>query len=105
MIGIDIVDVSRFKSKSNDFLNKIFSPKEICEAKTGDFYERIAGKWAAKEAAYKAGLKYANKDIEILNINKKPFIYINGKRKKHMVSISHEKKYAVAVVHISNEKV
>jgi phosphopantetheine--protein transferase-like protein len=105
MIGIDIVDISRFKGKSSSFLNKIFSLKEIKEAKNGNFYEKIAGKWAAKEAAYKAGLKYANRDIEILNINKKPYIYINGKKKQYMVSISHEKKYAVAVVHINNEKI
>lgn len=105
MIGIDIVNIIRFKNKSESFFNKIFSIREINEAKTGNFYEKIAGKWAAKEAAYKAGLKYANKDIEILNIDKKPYIYINGKKKTYMVSISHEKKYAIAVVYVNNEKI
>jgi phosphopantetheine--protein transferase-like protein len=104
MIGIDIVDISRFKDKSDSFFNKIFSLREIEEAEKGDFYQKLAGKWAAKEAAYKAGLKYANKDIEIININKKPHVYINRRKKNYLISISHEKTYAVAVVHIHNEK-
>lgn len=105
MIGIDIIDISRLKKKSNTFFNKIFSKRELQEAKSANFYEKIAGKWAAKEAAYKAGLIYANKDIEILNNNLKPTIYINGTKQNHLVSISHEKKYAVAVVWTNNEKV
>lgn len=103
MIGIDIVTIKRFKNKPASFINKIFSKREIEEAKTGDFYQKIAGKWAAKEAAYKAGFKYANKQIEILNVDKIPNIFINNKKQKCMVSISHEKKYAVAVV-FNNEK-
>jgi holo-[acyl-carrier protein] synthase len=105
MIGVDIVNISRFKNKSQAFFNKIFSDRELEEAKSANFYEKIAGKWAAKEAAYKAGLIYANKDIEILSNNLKPKIYINGSEQNHLVSISHEKKYAVAVVWANNEKV
>lgn len=104
MIGIDIVNITRFKNKSPKFIGKIFSDKEIQEAKSSNFYEKLAGKWAAKEAAFKAGLIYANKEIEILTENLKPIIHINGQKQNHLISISHERKYAVAVVHINNEK-
>lgn len=105
MIGIDIISISRFKNKSDSFINKIFSNKEIQEAKSSNFYEKLAGKWAAKEAAFKAGLIYANKEIEILTEDLKPTIYINGQKQNHLISISHERKYAVAVVHKNNEKI
>jgi len=103
MIGIDIITIKRFKNKPQSFLRKIFTSKEIEEANRANFYEKIAGKWAAKEAAYKAGLKYVNKEIEILTIDKKPNIFIKGKKKQYMLSISHEKNYAIAVV-FNNEK-
>jgi phosphopantetheine--protein transferase-like protein len=98
MIGIDIVNISRIKKLPNIFFKRIFTDKEISEANTGNFYEKIAGKWAAKEAAYKAGLRYLYKQIEILSENDAPKIYINAQKKEHLISISHEKQYAVAVV-------
>ena len=97
MIGIDIVNIRRFKSKSIKFFSKIFSDKELLEAKN-NLHEKLAGKWAAKEAAFKAGLNYANHDIEILTFNEKPYIIINGEKTNHMVSISHDKDYATAIV-------
>jgi len=96
MIGIDIISTRRLRKKKESFFNKIFSVKELVEAKSN--YESLAGKWAAKEAAYKAGLKYANHEIEILAENKKPYIFINGEKTNHMLSISHDKDYATAVV-------
>jgi holo-[acyl-carrier protein] synthase len=98
MIGIDIVDINRFKNKKYSFLSKVFSKKEISETTKSNINQKLAGKWAAKEAAYKAGLKYANKEIEILTKNNKPFIFINGKQSSYKVSISHEKRYATAIV-------
>lgn len=97
MIGIDIVNIRRFKSKSIRFFNKIFSDKEILES-NNNLYEKLAGKWAAKEAAFKAGLNYANHDIEILTFNEKPYIIINGEKTNHMISISHDNDYATAIV-------
>jgi len=98
MIGIDIVDINRFKNKKYSFLSKVFSEKEISETTKSNIYQKLAGKWAAKEAAYKAGLEYANKEIEILTKNNKPFIFINGKQSSYKVSISHEKRYATDIV-------
>ena len=97
MIGIDIVNIRRFKSKSIKFFSKIFSDKELLEAKN-NLHEKLAGKWAAKEAAFKAGLNYANHDIDILTFNEKPYIIINGQKTNHMISISHDNDYATAIV-------
>jgi len=98
MIGIDIVDIKRFKTKNKSFFNKIFSKKEISETNKFNLHQKLAGKWAAKEAAYKAGILYSNKEIEILTENFKPLIYIKGKKSNAMLSISHEKDYATAIV-------
>jgi len=98
MIGIDIISVKRFKHKNEKFLQKIFSKKELFEAKNN--LEKLAGKWAAKEAAYKAGLHYANHEIEILSENCKPFVFINGVKSDAQISISHDNHYATAIVFI-----
>jgi phosphopantetheine--protein transferase-like protein len=97
MIGIDIVNIRRFQTKSIKFFSKIFSDKELLEAKN-NLHEKLAGKWAAKEAAFKAGIIKVNKEIEILTINKKPSIIIDGKNTNHMISISHDGDYATAIV-------
>ena len=58
-IGTDIVDVGRIKKLidryGNGFLNKVFTPNEICycSAKAKPWIH-FAGRWAAKEAFYKA---------------------------------------------------
>lgn len=95
MIGIDLVDISRFKKFKKSLMNKIFSHREIKQSRTGNFYQKLAGKWAVKEAAYKAGMRGF---IEVLNINNKPYIYLNKKKTNACVSISHEKTYATAIV-------
>lgn len=96
MIGIDIISVKRFRNRKETFLKKVFSPKELSETKFS--IQSLAGKWAAKEAAFKAGLEYVNHDIEIITENNKPYIYINGIKNQAMVSISHDEKYATAIV-------
>ena len=98
MIGIDIVEIKRFKNKKDSFFNKIFSKKEISETTESNIHQKLAGKWAAKEAAYKAGIPYMNKDIEIITEGRRPVIYVHGVKDNAMVSISHEKEYATAVV-------
>ena len=98
MIGIDIVEIKRFKNKKDSFFNKIFSKQEISETTESNIHQKLAGKWAAKEAAYKAGIPYMNKDIEIITEDHRPVIYVNGVKDNAMVSISHEKEYATAVV-------
>ena len=106
-IGIDIVNVSRFTKKplknNLDFYKKICSDSEInyCK-KFSSPYEHFAGKVAIKESVIKAVLdKIPLKNICVSNYKNKPRIKINGmlnKKYDFIVSISHEKEFAVGVV-------
>jgi len=103
-IGIDIEEISRFSKikfqKRTTFYKKIFTEKEIqyCMNKKNP-YQHFAVRFCAKEAAIKAlqNKKINLKDIEVvLQDNIPSLILPNGK--KGYVSLSHTKKYAVAVV-------
>jgi holo-[acyl-carrier protein] synthase len=120
-IGTDIVDISRIKAvfKKKNFKKKIFSLNEITTIenklnKIGSY----AKKFAAKEAFSKAlGTGISNgisfNEISINNNSKgKPYVELLGKTKfivnrilkkkyKIFLSISDEKKYAIAMVVIS----
>ena len=106
-MGIDIVNVSRFKKKplnnNLNFYKKIFSDSEInyCK-KFSSPYEHFAGKFAIKESVIKAVLdKIPLKSICVSNSKNKPRIKINGRLNKKydfIVSISHEKEFAVGIV-------
>tara|TARA_B110000003_G_C16285426_1_gene392694 strand:+ start:164 stop:547 length:384 start_codon:yes stop_codon:yes gene_type:complete len=121
-IGTDIVSVDRIKksSKKKNFLNRIFSKKEILKCKSmARPYNCYAKRFAAKEAFSKAlGTGIANginfNEIIILNEKSgKPYIVLSGqtkrilkskfknKKSKILLSISDEKKYAIAFVIIS----
>ena len=105
-IGIDIVNVSRFKNKpfkaNLDFYEKIFFEDEIeyCK-KFKSPYEHFAGKFALKEAV----IKSINEDVGFLEIvtghtNSKPTVKIKKSlpnRYNFIASISHEKEFAIAV--------
>jgi len=104
-IGIDIVDVNRFRDtpfrEKTSFYNKIFNKNEINYClKFKDPYPHFAGKFAVKEAV----IKSINKNESLLNIitnhiNKKPTVIISEKNEyKFLVSISHEKNYATGLV-------
>ena len=106
-IGIDIVDVTRFEkipyAEKKDFYKKIFLPSEIKYClKYKNPYERFAGKFAIKEAVQKS----INESISPLKImvshsHSKPQVRLLDKKKMDylfIVSISHDKKLAVAVV-------
>jgi len=57
MIGIDIVDIERFRdiASKKGFIEKNFTAEEIEYAKKyEDFKKHLAGMWALKEAAKKA---------------------------------------------------
>ena len=121
-IGTDIVSVQRFKKsiKNKNFLYRIFNKKEIakCEQVLNSL-NCYAKRFAAKEAFSKAlgtGISKGINFNEIVILNKKsgkPYISIIGqtkkilykkfKRKKSKISLSlsDEKKYAVAFVTIS----
>jgi len=105
--GVDITEVNRLKNAvekwGDDFLNRIFTVNEIKNAKTRiSYYQHLAGRFAAKEAIFKAAgdKKLSWQDFEILNDKEgKPVCaFLNGKGKNiHVhISISHVKTYAVA---------
>ena len=121
--GIDIIDIERvrrvIRKYGNRFKKRCFSENEIERSdKRLNSVESYAKRYAAKEACAKAlGTGLARgvfwKDIEVVN-NKygKPFIKLHGKAKdifrnmdkvsetKIEVSLSDEKKYAIANVTI-----
>ena len=117
--GIDIIEVKRIKQSiekyTDSFLNRVFTNSEIeyCEARKTQKFQSYAGRFAAKEAIFKAvSEKLENKfsiewkDIEIINDeNGRPFVNFYGKLKEIIgdnyeidVSISHIGEYAVASV-------
>lgn len=102
--GVDIVSVERIKKaylKHKDrFAKKILTEKEISLfEKKGDIYSFLSGRFAAKEAIYKA---YGEKNltwqqVEILNDKDgSPIVTIHGKNVNISLSISHEKEFAIA---------
>jgi len=120
--GVDIVDVRRIERAydrfGNRFLHRLFSPEEINQLreKKSGMIMSLAGKFAAKEAVMKAlGVFFENnvylKDIEVLNKpSGMPFVRLPQRLqikltgKKILISISHEKKYAVATALITDEE-
>ena len=121
--GIDIIDINRIRKVidkyGNRFKKRCFSSSEIKRSeKRKNSVESYAKRYAAKEACAKAlGTGLARgvfwKDIEVKNNQfGKPFIKLHGNSKeifKNMnktsntkveVSLSHEKKYAIANVTI-----
>ena len=114
--GVDIIEIERVKESiekvGERFLKKVFTDKEIkyCENRKGQKYQHYAGRFAAKEAAFKAissqlDDKYSVswKDFEIINDKHgRPQINISNINVEKIdnidVSISHCKLYATANV-------
>ncbi|WP_457621658.1 holo-ACP synthase [Persephonella sp.] len=116
--GIDIVENKRIekalKKFGETFLRRVFTEKEIEYCKNKKIIvECLSGRFAAKEAFIKAyyqafGSKPAYKDIEITGKQGEPAEILlhhrtTGKNpslspENITLSISHEKKYSVAVV-------
>ena len=120
-IGTDIVSVDRIKKylKNKNFIKRIFNQKEILRCKeVVTTYNCYSKRFAAKEAFSKAlgtGISNGIKFNEIIILNKKtgkPYISLTGqtkkiienkfklKKAKILLSLSDEKKYAVAFVTI-----
>lgn len=104
-IGIDLVEISRFERFANDseaaFLKKVFSAREIgyCFGYK-DFAPRLAGTFAAKEAASKAlGVdRFPFAELEIRRTKKgAPEVWRKGKRLSVKVSITHTDSIAAAI--------
>ena len=121
-IGTDIISIERIKTslKNKSFISRIFNEKEILKCrKINNSVNCYAKRFAAKEAFSKAlgtGISNGINFNEIVILNKKsgkPYVSIIGqtrktlnkkfKRKKTKISLSlsDEKKYAVAFVTIS----
>ena len=121
-IGTDIISVDRIKNslKNKNFINRIFNEKEILKCrKNNNSINCYAKRFAAKEAFSKAlgtGISNGINFNEIVVLNKKsgkPYISVIGQTKKILnkkfkkkkskisLSLSDEKKYAVAFVTIS----
>jgi len=102
-LGIDLVEVARIERAMRNprFVYRILTHNERQVCKTP---AAVAGRWAAKEALFKAiGLSFKWTDLEILP---GPFgapqviIHSNqfdGKRLRVNVSITHERTHAAAV--------
>lgn len=103
-VGIDIEEISRFSrikyEKRRSFYKKIFSDDEIkyCLAKSNP-YPHFAVRFCAKEAAIKAlnNPKINLKEIQVVMKSNKPILDLPY-GKKGLLSLSHTKKYAIAVV-------
>lgn len=117
LTGTDIIEINRIKesieSLGETFKNKIYTEKEIeyCESKRNAKYQHYAGRFAAKEAIFKAVSELLDnkfeiswKDAEVLDdINGKPRITFNSKKIEEKIesidiSISHCKEYAISNV-------
>lgn len=116
--GIDIIEIDRIKKAiertNGRFVEEIYTEKEIeyCEKKGIAKYEHYAGRFAVKEAMFKAISIFLNnkyditwKNIQVLNDrNGRPYIeFINiefSQIKSIDISISHSKQNAIANVTI-----
>lgn len=115
MIGIDIIEISRFREMSNleMFIRRVFTQNEadyFVSKKNGarGFYASIAGHFAAKEAFSKAvgtGVRgFSLADIEVLHDELgKPYLKFGGVKVNGTVTISHSDTVAVAAVYLSDE--
>ena len=115
-IGNDIIEIERIEKaiSKEGFKNKVYTQKELENIeKRGDRVETYAGIFSAKEAISKAigtGIReFSLTDLEILNDDLgKPYVAVSEKLDKIIkdkkedyqieISISHSKKYAIAMV-------
>lgn len=105
--GIDIIEIERIKNAEknhSNFLNRVFSKREIEYLKEHSFKaETMAGMYAAKEAYSKflgTGLcGFGLSDVEVLHEeNGKPYIVFKERKSTADLSISHSRENAVALV-------
>ena len=105
-IGIDISDISNFEKipydEKPDFYKKLFLLSEINYClKFKNPYPHFAGKFAIKEAVKKSlKQKISMLTIQTNHIESKPTVSLIDENNKFnfLVSLSHEKNFAIAVV-------
>ena len=114
--GTDIIEIERVKESIENvgtkFIERVYTEKEIeyCESRKRQKYQHYAGRFAAKEAAFKAISKILDdkysvcwKDFETINDGQgRPSIILHNINTEKIesidVSISHCKEYAIANV-------
>ncbi|MGD9015104.1 MAG: holo-ACP synthase [Candidatus Omnitrophota bacterium] len=112
--GVDIIEVRRIKNAINrhgrTFLERIFTDKELkIASEHNNRFQHLAGRFAAKEAVFKAMNKARLdfKDVEVLNdTHGKPYCSLKNFNQQKFdihISISHIKNYAVANAIITQE--
>ena len=104
-IGIDIIDINRFLEKpyfeNKSFYEKIFHTSEIDYCLN---HKNSSQSFAAKFAIKESVIKSIHKQIDFLeilteHIDSKPIVSLLGNSSYvFLVSVTHEKQYAVAVV-------
>ena len=103
-IGIDLVEINRFKkipfNKNKSFYEKNFSEDEIKYClKFSEPYKHFAGKFAIKEATMKAiNKKLVLSEIKTFHKESKPQVRIVENDVEFKVSVSHDGKFAAAIV-------
>lgn len=119
-VGVDIIEIDRVKEsvESERFCERVFTKNEIeyCESKKSQKAQHYAGRFAGKEAVFKAiSPILKNKfsidwtDVEILNDKQgRPYVTFYKEELKNInvdLSLSHIKDYAVATaVAVINSK-
>lgn len=114
--GTDIIEIERVKESIENvgtkFIERVYTEKEIeyCESRKKQKYQHYAGRFAAKEAAFKAISKILDdkysvcwKDFETINDGQgRPSIILHNINTEKIesidVSISHCNEYAIANV-------
>ncbi|HPS54494.1 MAG TPA: holo-ACP synthase [Sedimentisphaerales bacterium] len=110
--GIDLVDFPRIEKMverhGDHFLKKVFTEKEACYAeKNKNYIEKLAGRFAAKEAVLKLiGTGWRGKiawtDIEVVNDTLgRPDVVITGEVKK-LVEQSGIEQITISITHTAN---
>src|SRR2546428_5520289 len=108
-IGVDAVSVDRIalavRRSGRGFLDKVYTPAELTYCAGND--ERLAGRWAAKEAVMKCfdgtGICFPRRRIEVLpGANGAPRVRLLGDDRGAQVevSITHHSRLAVATAHL-----
>jgi holo-[acyl-carrier protein] synthase len=121
--GVDIAEVDRIEAAvkrfGSRFLQRVFTPAEVmyCTGKP-NAAERLAARFAAKEAGMKAigtGLRHGItwKDVEVLRLpGQRPILQFHGRAaefaarlgcKRTHLSLSHTKEQAIAHVILESD--
>ena len=105
-LGVDLTEVARIRAlaeRNPGFLKRFFTPKELAYSlKSKNMYERLAARFAVKEAVIKAldAKNLSLRSIEVENTSSgRPQVRVKSRPKARLlVSISHTGSHAVASV-------